>query len=280
MNVRRLLFNTFAKKMDLVLKRPGTQQLLEKKYITINKALRTDDYDDAWTFGLGLNSEIIFDIGSNIGQASLLMLYSEDVKEIFLVDPNPSALSAAAENLILNNLSHKARFIPAFASDKSDGLIKFFTVGSGAAGSMYDKHAKTAARMSSHSEVPTTTIDTLAAMYNLTPDLVKIDVEGAEYLVLKGSAQTAKKGLTKFMVEMHSNPDLPMLENAENVMKWCSEMNYTCWYLKEGAELKSSATIAGRGRCHLLLLPKGEPYPSYLKNIQQGASIEEVPRGK
>lgn len=260
----------------IVVKKPAEENILDKTYKVVKGSVRTNDYDDAWLLALALNSNVVFDIGSNVGQASLLMLYAQNVEEVVLVDPNPLALSIAAENLILNNLSQKARFVCAFVSDCPDLQVEFWTTGCGAAGSMFKKHARTASLLGSSISVATTTVDVLAKRYSVTPELVKIDVEGAEFLVLRGAVGLAQRRETKFVVEMHSNPDLPMLMNAQRVLRWCRESEYRAWYLKDKSELQNPEQIKDRGRCHLLLLPSEMAFPSYLMPLEQGADLRYV----
>jgi FkbM family methyltransferase len=231
------------------------------------------DKDDAWLAYLLRDKKVIFDIGANIGYTALMANVYGNPDELILVDPNPKALASAATNLIENNLSMNCRFLPAFVSDKSQDKVKFFTIGRGAAGSIFSNHAKSAANLDSWFWVETVTLDEVAARYKLTPDLVKIDVEGAEYSVLKGASTLARAGTVLFFVEMHSNRDLPMLKNAEHVINWCEEFSYMPWYLRSGEALTKPETIAHRGKCHLLLLPKGMPYPEVLKGIPQGADL-------
>ena len=64
-----------------------------------------------------------------------------------------------------------------------------------------------------------------------------------------------------------------MLENATEVLNWCNDSSYTAYYLKEHEILYDPQSISHRGRCHLLLLPKGKVYPENLKTISQGAPI-------
>ena len=194
-----------------------------------------------------------------------------------LVDPNPSALSVCAENLIFNGLSYKARFVCAFASSEAGKMVDFFTVGTGSAGSMFQNHAVTAKNVGSSFKVPTTSLDSLYFQYGVLPDLVKIDVEGAESLVLNGAQKIATQHKTRFLVEMHSIPELPMEDNAMRVMEWCESTGYRPWYLKEKVILEEPRQIAGRGRCHLLLLPTGTSFPIYLKSLEQGDPLENVP---
>lgn len=259
--------------------RVKTSMLLDRQYHVVKGTLRSRvDYDDAWLVALAGEARIVFDIGCNIGQSTLLLLHPGRVEKIVLVDPNALALSLAARNLILNGLEQRARFICAFASDQPDGAITFYTIGSGAAGSMYASHAKTASGMGLKRRVPTTTLDRLMETTDCIPDLVKIDVEGAERLVLKGAAELARRRETRFFVEMHSSAELPMRENAGSILDWCQGAGYVAWYLKEMCPLTTAETIAGRGRCHLLLLPEGESPPDGLTGLEQGASLEKVRR--
>jgi FkbM family methyltransferase len=200
---------------------------------------------------------------------SLLAAIQKNNKSIVLVDPNPEALAKAAQNMIINGFGLKSKFVSAFVGDLDGEKLKFYTVGSGEAGSMYAGHAETAKALNSCYEVEKISIDTLVKQLNCVPDLIKIDVEGAEYLALQGAVVTAAKKTSKFFIEMHSPPELPMIKNAALVLKWCVENCYRAYYLKEGTELTDAETIAKRGKCHLLLLPAEENYPSYLKGIKQ-----------
>ena len=244
---------------------------------TLPHTIRTKtDQDDAWYFALVQHSERVFDLGCNIGYMSLLAAIQKINTNIVLVDPNPEALAKAAQNMIINGFGIKSKFISAFIGDNNGEKIKFYTIGAGEAGSMFSSHAETAAAVGSFYEVEKLTIDRLVEKVGFIPDLIKIDVEGAESLALLGAVKVAEKQITKMFVEMHAPKELPMKQNAELVMRWCVENHYKAFYLKEMAELTNSDTIAKRGKCHLLLLPKNENLPEYLKNINQGDSLPQV----
>ncbi|MFQ5571208.1 MAG: FkbM family methyltransferase [Rhodothermales bacterium] len=234
------------------------------------------DYDDAWFLACALHARIIFDIGANVGYNALLAARQGNVDQVVLVDANAVALSAAAENLIRNGVGRKARFVRAFVADSVHDVVTFWTVGKGAAGSMYASHAQTASKHASHVSVSTVTVDYLSEEYGLLPDFVKVDVEGAEREVLAGSAACARHEKTRFLVEMHSNQDLSMSENAADVLSWCKSVNYRAWYLKEHVMLEGPEMIRHRGRCHLLLQPAPWPLPSWLQRIEQSAPLEHA----
>lgn len=247
------------------------KKIQSKLYKVITGTIRDEaDKDDAWIFHLGANSKVIFDVGSNIGQSAILFLHHDSVERILLVDPNPLALTAAAENLFMNNLSLKASFIPAFLSDKENEVVDFYTIGSGAAGSKYKDHAKTAADQDSHFKVSTLTVDYLVKYYNLVPDLVKIDVEGAEIEVLNGSTNLAAKKKTIFFVEVHSTSGI--VANTEMLLQWCKTHSYDAYYLKEH-KILTTDQIKERGRYHALFVPSGLEYPKYLLPVKQGDPI-------
>lgn len=227
------------------------------------------DMDDAWLFQLTKNNNCFYDLGCNIGYISLFAAIQKNNKMIVAVDPNPEALAKAAQNLIINGFGFKSKFISAFIGDVVGKEVKFYTVGTGEAGSMYESHAHTASLTKSYYYVKTETIDSIIKSTGIIPDLIKIDVEGAENLALKGATEIAKKQFAKFIIEMHGLPERSMFDNANFVLDWCKENNYVPYYLKDAAILKDAETISKRGKCHLLLVPINQEYPEYLQNVKQ-----------
>jgi len=234
------------------------------------------DMDDAWLFQLTKNAEVFYDLGCNIGYISLVAAIQKNNKMIVAVDPNPEALAKTAQNLIINGYGHKSKFISAFIGDVDGEEVKFYTVGTGEAGSMYANHAQTAAAVNSFYYVKKITIDTIIKQTGIIPNLIKIDVEGAENLALKGAVEIAKKQIAKFIIEMHALPELSMFDSGNFVINWCKKNNYVPYYLNDAVVLENATTIASRGKCHLLLLPKEEKYPEYLKNIQQRDELPKI----
>lgn len=227
------------------------------------------DQDDAWWFYLAKHHNNIYDVGCNIGYTALLALIQNRDKKMVLVDPNPNALQKAATNIIANGLGTKTHYLAAFVGNTLDKTIKFYTVGSGAAGSMYASHAETAASINSYMDVKTVTLDYLYEFYDFKPELIKIDVEGAETLVMQSAKQLAKTAQCIFFIEMHTVENLSMEDATQQMLDWCKEVGYKAWYLKTGEELLEAATVKHRGKYHLLLQPKEKDYPQYLKGVNQ-----------
>lgn len=237
---------------------------------------QSPDYDDAWLYALITQCNVFFDVGSNMGETSLLACLDNPLRNVVAMDANPGALATAAENLFLNGFSRQVRFVLAFIADTENEEVEFFTVGTGQAGSRFRSHAKTASSTNRSFKTKTTTLDTVARELNLRPDLIKIDVEGAESEVLAGSRELAGHHGPRFIVEMHAIKELSMRQNGEKVLRWCREVDYEAYYLKRHVMVTSPDLFADRGRCHLYLQPKGHQYPSFLKEIAQEATLDEA----
>lgn len=253
------------------------QQTLGRHFVVRDGSLSNrSDYDGAWLLASALHAETVFDIGANVGQSSLLVLLSQTVRQVVLVEANPEALVVAAENLIRSDLVDRARFVCSFAGETDHSEVRLWTIGTGAAGSADPGLALSAVKAASSFIVPTVTLDSLCDKYGIVPDLVKIDVEGAEHRVLRGSKLCASHLKTRFLVEMHRSPNLSMRANAAQVLAWCQDHGYAAWYLAKELLLDAPEPIQHRGRCHVLLQPAAWPYPQWLKGIRQSAALERA----
>lgn len=237
-------------------------------------AMPKADKDDAWMAALVLDSKVFLDLGCNVGFWSLYAGVTSPERTVIAWDTNAEALSRCAENLFLNGLSQRVRFVLAFASAQPDRQLNFYTVGTGSAGSRFPGHARTASARGCYFHVQTNTIDRVLEELGLAPDLVKIDIEGAEAEALEGARQLARNQRPRFCVEMHSPPELPMIENCRRVLGWCREVGYRAFYLKEHTEICTPDPISHRGRCHLLLLPGKAEYPLWLRTLPENAPAE------
>ena len=234
------------------------------------------DRDDHWLLILLGQSKLFFDVGANMGYMSVLGFLSNPQRQIFLFEPNKYAMEVAMFNMLYTGNLSMCTFIDSFVGAEDFKETRFYTIGAGAAGSMYKSHAESAAALNSFMMVGTRTLDSVVAQYGVSPDLVKIDVEGAEGLVLDGCINLPTLRSTRFFVEMHSNVDLTMVTNAAKVLDWCKRVNYRAWYLKNEQELHSGEQIAQRGRCHLLLQPMDWDYPEFLRGIKENSPLPNV----
>ncbi|MDZ4756720.1 MAG: FkbM family methyltransferase [Bacteroidota bacterium] len=238
------------------------------------RTIRNADKDDAWFYELVKRSNCFFDIGANVGSTGIYAKSNNRNKKVLLVDPNLEALTIAYKNLMMNEMGLNSQFFCGFVSDKVGEQVKFYTIGIGEAGSMFRSHAHTASKTNSFFYINTVTIDHIVETIQWIPDLIKVDVEGAETFVLNGSMSLASQQKTSFFIEMHRTEEIPMVQNAQMVLDWCKKTSYNCYYLKNHALLSSADEVANRGKCHFSVMPSSMAYPEFLKDINEGDSLK------
>lgn len=149
-------------------------------------------------------AEVVFDLGSHTGAFTLLAARANaNLKQLCAFEPTARAYSRLVENLIVNALLGKVR-PERIAASNIAGPLQFnvfddlYQIGTG--NSYKTEHTSFAVR--SHETCQATTIDTYIRETDFFPDLMKIDVEGAEVDVLAGAAELIDQRRTMFLIEV------------------------------------------------------------------------------
>jgi FkbM family methyltransferase len=142
---------------------------------------------------------VALDVGANAGAYALLLgQWVRPGGRVFAFEPSPEAFEGLRRHVELNGLADVVAPVRAAVSDVAGtaGLI----------GAGHHGTSRLAAAGEAGTEtVETVTIDAFCAAHDITPTLIKIDVEGFELEALRGARQTlarAGDGLALF-VEMH-----------------------------------------------------------------------------
>ncbi len=138
-----------------------------------------------------------FDVGANAGFFTVLAAKRVGERGCCVAfDPDPANVESISEQLQLNGFSWCR--VEAVAVSDSQGFATFAvpTPGSSTARLSADSNLGTSLT------VPTATLDELATKWGI-PDVVKIDIEGAEVLALRGAAELLKAGKTQWLIEVH-----------------------------------------------------------------------------
>lgn len=148
--------------------------------------------DDPFLEG-NFKDRTVIDIGANIGDTALWM--ASKGAEVYAFEPVTETYDEALKNLELNpHLKDKVTFINK-AVDGENKIIKIYTNGnknSAAANSFVES--------STYVEIEALTIEDILNRYNIQPDIIKIDCEGAEYSIIEKSDLSV---FNKVMVEYH-----------------------------------------------------------------------------
>jgi len=152
---------------------------------------------------------IFIDIGAHIGKHTIYSAIN-GAKQVIAIEAAYSTFSILDYNVKLNNL-HNVRIIHAACWDKAEQLKLYFD--SDGIGSVMTQKSDTL------ESVDTVTIDSLTTSLNRV-DVIKIDVEGAETNVLKGSRNTLNKFHPKIVFEAFTD------EQYDNVMDVIESFGY------------------------------------------------------
>jgi FkbM family methyltransferase len=141
--------------------------------------------------GSNTNEFILFDIGANIGNFSLLVVELFPKSTVYSFEPSKATFDQLVQN-IESQLQITAHPI-AFGEDNKQASLYSNEVGSGMA-SLYNRNLNNPSIKFNQSEkIQVQKLDDWVAKNKVNPDYIKIDVEGSELSVLRGGTNTLRK---------------------------------------------------------------------------------------
>jgi len=157
------------------------------------------------TFVNNLNDgQVCFDVGANVGYFTILgSRCVGSTGKVVALEPAIRNLAYLYQHVQLNKAAN-VTIISAACSD-SESLTSFSSGKNCAEGYITSSMPPEPAKSARVSLVPTVTIDTVARQLGILPDLIKIDVEGAELSVLRGAHETLRKARPTLLLEIHSD---------------------------------------------------------------------------
>lgn len=222
---------TFAVRSSTEVTRIDSLQGEEAFVERIVKSLRPDD--------------VFYDIGANIGMISILVAkkLQGKHKKICCFEPEPANAQELRENLQLNGLCDIG--VHEFALGDKEGTCELFVSGDVGAGSHslasgYQEGARAV-------EIEIQRGDYYAERTGFPPDVIKLDVEGAELSVLRGFEQTLRGGrLRELFVEVHPEAMELFGDSADDLKRWMESHCYECrWSDARGRQFHQHYVFAG-----------------------------------
>lgn len=158
--------------------------------------------------------ETFIDLGANVGYYTLKAAteYNNHI-EIISIEANPSNYKALCRNISCNGFT-KVIALNKAVSDRK-GIVKLYGHVTSSNRLLTDDFSISAEYDNQSSiQVESDTIDNILKENNIKKaDVLKMDIEGAEVLALKGATETLKK-LRKIIVEIHGNT----LEEVKSIL--------------------------------------------------------------
>ena len=194
--------------------------------------------------------DLFVDVGANIGAFTVLASGVAGAKTI-AYEPGPSAFEFLQKNIWLNHLSEKAT-AHAIAVGAKEGMI-YFTTGLGTENHMSENKENTAGLQ--RVEVPMSTLD--AQFRDLSPTVIKIDVEGFESDVLTGAKSVlSKPSLQALVMECVGNAALVGRDESD-LPKYLESLSFVAHsYEPTTRSLKQIPAESARGNVIYLKNPE------------------------
>ena len=160
--------------------------------------------------------DVFFDVGANFGLYTVPIGISRKNVKVYSFEPIRDWFKMLKENMCINKVKYANPFMIALGKKvENKKMIRRNIVGSGMASYNYTKnYEKKVGDKSDRVSVRVSTLDALTKS-NIVPipNIIKIDVEGAEYDVVRGGEKTlSSKKCKKVLVEMHKTGSKKMAE--------------------------------------------------------------------
>lgn len=168
-----------------------------------------------------LRGNVFVDIGANQGIYSIAL--SRNFREVYAFEPNPKMIVVLRERIAMNNVPN-IKVLPIALADRIGRATLYLDPHEGFSGSTDTilphfeyKPVFIPEGGSPQSYVGRNGVDVEISTYDATikipADLVKIDVEGAEFLVLKGMKESIQnRRVRNILVELHNRDRKEELE--------------------------------------------------------------------
>lgn len=184
--------------------------------IVANIYFKLFDYEDSMFLIHHLKQDDLFvDIGANVGHYTLLAAGICNA-DVIAFEPIPSTFSKLEKNLELNNLSQK---------------VSIYNIGIGEEDSIlnFTKHNDVMNSVALNHETDVVKVQVKKLddiLFDTIPTLLKIDVEGYEYFVLKGGVNLLKSEKLKYIIIELNSSTLKFGHTNQEIYEFLLSFNF------------------------------------------------------
>ncbi len=165
----------------------------------------------------------VLDVGASFGEfAIVLARWCGPSGRVIAFEPTPVTSAALRDHLALNGLLDRVEVVDAAISDYV-GTGTLHTIGRSGENTLNSAYFGTAATPLT---VAVTTIDAHCDSTGITPDVIKLDVEGLEFHALRGAVSTLRRSRAPIVVELHPASWAGVGDDAEAGEQLIRELGY------------------------------------------------------
>lgn len=173
------------------------------------------------------------DVGGNIGLYARFMTQAFGAAKVITFEPMSANKALLAENIRVGKCEDRITLVPVALSDHAgEALLQIDVVQSGSAALDEVTHGKPSEGHEHYGlpaqteTVPVRRLDDLVASGEVPPpNFIKVDIEGAEAMYLRGAAETIRAHRPRFAIELHG------LDVAREVLTILDGHGYAVWSL-------------------------------------------------
>lgn len=177
---------------------------------------------------------VFADVGAHIGQYTLIA--AERGAHVHAFEPNPQNLARLHRNIDLNHLTQVALNPVAVSDHPGESTFQLPEPANTGTGSLRSQDPGSKNTIT----VKTITLDDYFASQPTAPHIIKLDVEGAELLALRGAARLLRAHQPLLMLEVARGNLRAFGHTAEQLLDFLRQFNY-CLYVLERGRLKPLA---------------------------------------
>ncbi|WP_241179994.1 FkbM family methyltransferase [Humisphaera borealis] len=188
--------------------------------------------------------QVLLDVGANWGYFTLLAAHCVgSAGRVISLEPDPRLFPQLQTNITLNRLAH-VQAIQVAAADREGTMT---LAGFDEAGENFGVSRLVANGDKVHGRcfpVRTASLDTILEEYNIdTVDVLKMDIEGAEGLALRGLEQSlSTHRVRRLLLEVHPHDLLRYGIRAEDILQSLTNFGYRC--LRVSHDLRATRRAA------------------------------------
>lgn len=184
-----------------------------------------EDVERNFVAGLSLGEGVVIDVGANVGIYSIVLATSHPKLKVIAVEASPAIFRWLTRNCNLNKLSN-VTLINAAISDQDNTVTEFYerdSMSSMQKESLLDFGIDGEKENITGSQIVMRTLDSIIQDTNVNKiSLLKLDVEGAEILALKGTSNSlSQKKIENMLIEYHT------LANYDQLRTLMDQYGYT-----------------------------------------------------
>jgi FkbM family methyltransferase len=198
------------------------------------EVMNFDHYEPAETAVMDLlaaGARNILDIGANIGWYATRFAVRLPQVRVWAFEPMPTSFAYLQRNIAINGVGLRVTTFNYGLSNTAGPVEFFISPKNGTNASL--KNVSNA-----NDAVPitglTNTLDRWVANYRVVPDLIKCDVEGAEFLVFQGGIATLRDHRPVVITELLRKWAKPFGYHPNDMIRYFAELGYRCVAIGSG----------------------------------------------